>query len=130
MSARGHGCFIQTHHLPVPHVIIQHHLIPVSWQQQIYGEVRLEERVPLCPTHHYHAHLAIEAAVNQILRRKPSIFDRRQFGRELWGWAEDAAYWLKEREPENPRAVWAIALPTQDASDPPRPVPGTSHTVA
>lgn len=126
MIQRGHGCFIQTHHLPVPHVIIQHHFIPVSWQELIYGTVRLQERVPLCPTHHYHAHLAIEAAVNQIFDGKVSIFDRRQFGRELWGWAEDAAYWLKERHSEHPEAIWPLSLPTLDAVDPDLPSPARS----
>jgi hypothetical protein len=121
----GHGCFIQTHHLPVPHVIIQHHLVPVSWQLLIYGEVRLQEQVPLCPTHHYHAHLAIEAAVNQILFDKQSIFDRRQFGRELWGWAEDAAYWLKERRSEHPEVAWPTALPIPDVVDPGLPAVST-----
>jgi len=120
---RGHGCFIQTHHLPVPHVIIHHHLIPVSWQTLIYDEVRLPDTVKLCPTHHFHAHLAIEAAVGQICFSKQSVFDRRQFGRELWGWAEDAAYWLRARMKEHPDVKWPLQLATDDRVD-----PTTSHS--
>jgi hypothetical protein len=123
MLDRAHGCFIQTHHLPVPHVIIQHYLVPTEWQLIIYGEIRIEDRVPLCPTHHFHAHLAIEAAVNQICFNQPSIFDRRQFGRELWGWAEDAALWLKERMDDHSRSSWVLALPTRDGSELPPPPP-------
>lgn len=114
MIHRGHGCFIQTHHLPVPHVIIQHYLTPVAWQQIIYGEIKIRERVPLCPTHHYHAHLAIDAAVGMICYDKQSIFDRRQFGRELWGWAEDAAYWLKTRMEDHPDELWVTNLPVNE----------------
>lgn len=125
MKRLGHGCFIQTHHLPVPHSIIQHHLIPISWQLRLYGEVKIEDRVPLCPTHHFHAHLALEAAVGQICFSRESVFDRRQFGRELWGWAEDSALWLRERLGEQPELDWSSSLPTQDTEDPPLPFPGT-----
>lgn len=127
---RSHGCFIQTHHLPVPHALIQHYLVPVEWQEVIYDEVRLPERVPLCPTHHYHAHLAIEAAVNEICFNQRSIFDRRQFGRELWGLAEDAALWLKERMGDRSRSTWVLALPTQDGAEVPQPQLPSSRPVA
>lgn len=127
---RSHGCYIQTHHLPVPHVLIQHYLVPVEWQEVIYDEVRLPERVPLCPTHHYHAHLALEAAVNEICFSQPSIFDRRQFGRELWGWAEDAALWLKARMGDHSRSDWVLALTTLDGAAAPQPPLATSRPAA
>jgi hypothetical protein len=93
----SHGCTIRSHHLPVPHVLEEHLLIPRGWQVTLYGEVRVPETVKLCPTHHRHAHLAVDAAAGAMCFGLASPFDRRQFGRELWGWAEEAGLWLRTR---------------------------------
>lgn len=92
-----HGCDIRTHHLPLPHVLREHALIPVRWQLQLYGEVRIADTVPLCPTHAAHAAVARDCIVGQMLFGVETVFDRRQFGREVWGWAEDAGFWLHTR---------------------------------
>ena len=97
-----HGCTIRTHHLPLPHVIRPFYLIPIRWQLQLYERVEIPDIVRLCPTHAAHAHLARDAAVGQMVFGEESVYDRRQFGRETWGWAEDAAYWLLTRRDQLP----------------------------
>ena len=97
MTSLEHGCTIRTHHLPLPYVTLEHHLIPLRWQLQLYDEVRISDSYRLCPTHDAHAHLARDAAVGAICFGVESPFDRRQFGRELWSWAEDTGFWLRAR---------------------------------
>lgn len=110
MTRLPHDCTIRTHHLPLPYVLLDHLLVPTSWQVQLYREVRIHDAVKLCPTHLMHAELAIDAAVGAIVYGIESPFDRRQFGRELWSWAEDAAFWLKAREDELPDGFnWRVA---------------------
>lgn len=98
-ATREHGCTIRSHHLPVPFLTLEYLIIPSFWQTQLFeGEVPLLESVKLCPTHLMHAELARDAAVGQMVFEEDSHFDRRQFGRELWGWAEDASLWLRSRK--------------------------------
>jgi hypothetical protein len=97
MTSLDHGCTVRTHHLPLPYVLVDHYLVPESWQLQLYEEVRISDSHQLCPTHDAHAHLARDAAVGAICFGVESPFDRRQFGRELWSWGEDAAFWLRSR---------------------------------
>lgn len=98
----AHGCMVRTHHLPLPYVYREHLLIPAPWQEQLYGEVRIADAVTLCPTHAAHADLAVDAAVGLIVFDVETPFNRRQFGRELWSMAEDAAMWLRERHSQLP----------------------------
>lgn len=82
-------------------------LIPNLWQIQLFGETQLPESVKLCPTHLVHAQLARDAAVGSMVFDEETHFDRRQFGRELWGWAEDASLWLKSRRAQLPNDfIW------------------------
>jgi hypothetical protein len=90
--------------------MLDHVMVPTSWQVQLYKEIRIPESVRLCPTHLMHAELAVDAAVGSIVYGESTPFDRRQFGRELWSWAEDAAFWLLARRDELPEGFcWRIA---------------------
>lgn len=105
-----HDCMVRTHHLPLPYVYHEYLLVPAAWQHQIYGEVKLPETTSLCPTHAAHADLAIDAAVGFVVFGEDTPFNRRQFGRELWGIAEDAAFWLRERRSHLPEEFeWRLA---------------------
>lgn len=64
--------------------------------------------VALCPTHHENLHLALDAAVGEMCFGIESVFDRRQFGREIWGYAEEAGLWLRTRLNQEPQLNWRV----------------------
>lgn len=71
-------CRCVARHNPLPVEVELHHLIPQWMQQRVWGRVRDQTLIPVCPTTHMNIHALINATLHGVPPPHASAYTRAQ----------------------------------------------------
>ncbi len=83
LSPKSHPCTLVKDHNPEVGRTSGHHVLPRSWQVELWGEVRFGLRVALCDTHHTNTHLRIDA---WKANRRADVPDVSSYALSIYTW--------------------------------------------